>query len=198
MTDQAFDVLRYVGKQWLIAGVGGYGFFTPAAHGIAVMDTMTCNYRGWIADFSMDAMDNVLRLSHATVFLDPAQHDLDNPPLLFDTAYSKEGALCGYSFDANEPLIAFTGGLLIDEWRDDYPASLHVTGVELPFHENVHELIFEDGFLIESYDRTEMVNNFDAATNTSKGRHKRVRQLDGAAQNRLIFRYKDIRFEQIE
>lgn len=195
MTDQAYDVLQYQDRTYLIAGIAGDNYFTPAAYGLTVRDGASCNWRGWTASFAVSSLDKTLCLLQATLWLDQEKYDWHHPPQLLGVPGNPKKSLFGvtYQFDLQPPVVPLTGGLLVDEYLADWRPAPQLVSGELQRHQNVRELIFEDGVLVEEYDSTHLIRARESGIAIKKARWKRTRQLDDTVRNRLAFDYEDAR-----
>lgn len=192
------DLLSHDGKMWRIAGVAGYGFFTPLRYGVFRDDLQTEFWRGWDARFVVEP-NRQLGLTEVTLLLDRSRFKDRKMPMLFGAAPTGAPAVyyTFYTFAPPEP-IPFTGGILAEnlshaDWvRFDEPGEMRFERAHLYFGDAVSELIFEDGLLREQHDRTALFADYFAGKAQAKGRHKRLAELNDTLQKSLLFTYEDI------
>ena len=149
MTYQIRDSLLLNNAEWHLEECIGKGWFTPEDFGIDVAGaSSTACYRGYCCAFNV--IDNVLSLTKLQIHLDESNLLPLNGVLPVKAKHF---------FDANFPNsyqniqlpILFTGGFIIGQnGFKELPSSI---GPELAWqYENVRELIFDQGKLIEEHD----------------------------------------------
>ncbi|MEW6736813.1 MAG: hypothetical protein AB1489_36330 [Acidobacteriota bacterium] len=159
MTAQISDTIKFDGKDYNIAGVKGNGLFNPHEHGLSVEMISTACWRGYYCSYKVN--NEELYLQDVSVGLDEDNKRLlakKSGPYLFGKLpkHNKE-AWCYDFLDLNWK-VPFNGGILagLGFVRELY--------VHMGFHpawkyRSVVELIFEEGVLLETLDRsTEMAS----------------------------------------
>jgi len=179
MTAQISDTVRYRGKDFALAGINGFGLFDPIEHGVTPVGISTACYRGFYCTYQV--ADGGLLLIEVHLSLgaeEEAAAARGEGPALFGRIprrYTQHGyrreLLSGKvetSWESDElrvdrirEPIAYTGGLLLG---DDFIREMYV---HMGFHpaykfREVHELVFDDGRLIEEHDRSEQMAEFRA------------------------------------
>lgn len=155
MTAQVSDTVRYFGLDFSLAGISGDGLFEPAEHGLSPVAISTACWRGYYCTYLVQEDRLLLDTLHVGLQgQDAALAARGDGPLLFGArpGYHEQDRCFVYaSLDAPVP---FTGGLLLG--RD----FIHELYVHMGFHpawkfRQVHELLFEQGRLLEAFDRSE-------------------------------------------
>jgi hypothetical protein len=180
MTMQISDSFSYRGRSFSLAGFSGEGLFRPDRHGMELKRAGTFCYRGFVAHYDVwddtktspldGKLRTILRLKDLRVNpadrdtlplllfgapleiydrhrLDPnVVNDLTGEKSILDVVFG-----CRYT-DCPEPLN-YTGGLLLGR---NLISELSVNQGFSPAwkYRQVHELVFEDGVLIEEHDRS--------------------------------------------
>ena len=155
MTAQISDTVRYLSVDFRLAGISGDGLFEPVEHGLSPVAISTACWRGYYCTYLVQEDRLLLDTLHVRLQgQDAALAARGDGPLLF-------GARPGYDeyegcvvYAALGAPIPFTGGLLLG--RD----FIHELYVHMGFHpawkfRQVHELLFEQGRLLEAFDRSE-------------------------------------------
>lgn len=149
MTAQFPDMVSYRDRSFVLAGIDGNGLFDPLAHGLSPKGKCSACWRGFVVEYVVaDGQLDLVRLNLSTD---------ENPPLLFGVAPQAKGndrTILDFAYLDLRRRTQFTGGLLI---ADDFIRELYV---HMGFHpawkfREVHELIFDDGRLVEAEDRSE-------------------------------------------
>lgn len=160
MSSQQPDTVTYEGESYDVIGVHGDGLFDPEALGIQTVAPHTACWRGFIAGYDVRARRLHLRSlalwsEHALppVFgVDASRSEVDDGVVrhLFDPSLG--GRVGGeYTFEAAP--ISFTGGLLVG--REYVGRGYATMGSDPPWlYSAVHDLTFEDGWLVDSIDRS--------------------------------------------
>ena len=163
MTAQFSDPVTYRGEQYALTGNSGKGLFDPTAHGMKPVGRFSACWRGFICDYRIDRQAlslHTLRINldgQASVLFgikpEPDEEiHLDEIALrLFDVIYRR----MNYK-------VPYTGGLLLAR---DFIEELYV---HMGFHaawkyREVHELIFDNGDLLEESDRSKEIADFREA-----------------------------------
>jgi hypothetical protein len=153
MTAQINDSVFHRKRRYSVAGVSGKGLFDPASYGIQAKSFSTACWRGFHVDY--EVIDSRLTLTAVSIEL-PVEHraaaargELTFAPGL-RPAKDKFGVP---RFEGLSLPIPYTGGLLLG---DSFIRKLYV---HMGFHpawkyQNVRELIFEQGTLLEDHDRS--------------------------------------------
>ena len=160
MSSQQLDLVAYEGDSYELVGVRGVGLFDPAAHGIQTVAPHTGCWRGFIARYEVRA--HRLHLRSLSIWSERPMPPLfgvertgastddgaARPPSDLDPGGRIEGE---YAFD--EAPVAFTGGLLLG--REFVGQGYRTMGSDPPWlYATVHDLTFEDGWLVDSIDRS--------------------------------------------
>ncbi|MGL4421257.1 MAG: hypothetical protein ACRCZF_11370 [Gemmataceae bacterium] len=149
MTAQVPDRVEYRGKTYSIAGTNGKGLFDPTAHGLKPTMRSTACWRGFICTYAV--VNGRLMLFNLAIGLKDS-----NPPL-FGVVPTPQpvGPLRSLNsvYEGLNLPVSYTGGLLL---ADDFVENLYV---HMGFHpawkyRDVHELLFQEGALIEASDRS--------------------------------------------
>ncbi len=161
MTAQIPDEVSYRRRIYDLTAIDGEGLFDPEAYGLQTVSWSSACWRGYTLRYAVRRRKLLLdRFSVSLV--DPAANPEDESALM--TPPSIEGrtptscrqqvpGYCSCDYTAMALPIPFTGGLLIG-W--DFIPELYV---HMGFHpawkfREVHELLFEEGRLIEGIDRS--------------------------------------------
>ena len=160
MSSQQPDLVVYEGESYELVGVHGDGLFDPEAHGIQTVAPHTGCWRGFFARYEVRA-----RRLHLRSLLIWSERPL---PALFGvdaTGASNDDGESQYPFDPGpggriegeyafgEAPVAFTGGLLVG--REFVGQGYSTMGADPPWlYATVHDLTFEDGWLVDAIDRS--------------------------------------------
>lgn len=157
MTTQISDGVIYGGRKFVLCGCNGPELFDPAQYDLVPAAPSTACYRGWMADFSVN---EILVLKDLFVFHDagmPVLNRRPNGPLINSIAPIEPNSWCGFNCLYQDVNLSssFTGGLLIAD------GFIKQSGVGMGFHkfwkfETVLELIFENGYLRNVADRSQV------------------------------------------
>lgn len=160
MSSQQPDTVAYEGESYELIGVHGDGLFDPEAHGIQTVAPHTGCWRGFIAGYEVRARRLHLRSLSIwserplpPVFgVDVSRSDVEDGVVghLFDP--TSGGRVEGtYAFE--DAPVGFTGGLMVG--REFVGRGYSTMGVDPPwFYGTVHDLTFEDGWLVDAVDRS--------------------------------------------
>lgn len=159
MTAQLSDTLEYRKHAFQLAGVKGTELFEPAAHGLSPRPMSTACYRGFLCAYRV--ADKRLLLEELRIGLEPAEEEAvraGRGRLLF-------GKRPRYSSETHERVVyerlrgpvPFSGGLLVTR------GFARGQQVHLSLHpawnaKEVHELLFEEGRLVEAIDCSEAMD----------------------------------------
>jgi len=145
MTAQMTDTFLLEGKRYSLIGKRGNGLFEPSEHGIATTMMNTACWRGYIAMYSIT---DALRLDGVWLQMadpDPERTLFGKKPVEYERGRAMYHDLAH--------VVEYSGGLLLG---DGFIEELYVHMGFHPPHKwrVVHELVFEDGRLIEHHDRS--------------------------------------------
>jgi hypothetical protein len=154
MTAQFSDPVKYRGKRYAIVGKNGTGLFDPTLHDMKPVGKCSACWRGFVCTYAVEG---------GRLLLDAFAVCLDNlAPVLFGVSPKPdEGRI--RLFDAVykrlNHRVTYTGGLLL---ADGFIDELYV---HMGFHpawkyREVHELVFQDGTLVQEDDRSEQIAEF--------------------------------------
>ncbi|GAA2438162.1 hypothetical protein GCM10010191_61650 [Actinomadura vinacea] len=157
MTGQISDEVTYRGKPYALTGANGTGLFDPASLGLRVRMISTACWRGYVAGYAV--LDDALKLTRLELGLDDRPEVFGVRP---DEPHDPEEAEDSENFlppprhpaySGLDVPVPFTGGLLIGR---DFDSSYYVhMGYQAGWkYEDLQELIFEDGRLVEAHDRS--------------------------------------------
>jgi hypothetical protein len=154
MTGQIPDSVAYRGGSYLICGVHGEGLFEPAAHRLAVVPLSTACWRGYVADYAV--LDGTLSITQLLLGLSDESGDrlpARRAPRLFGATPVRDRHYGGLRYtDLREP-CRFTGGLLLGQ--DLVPGTYVHMGFQRYWkYAAVHELLLEEGRVVEEHDRS--------------------------------------------
>src|SRR5262249_28106356 len=126
------------------AGINGEGLFDPAEHGMKPVGISTACWRGFVCAYRVE--DQALILDNLSV------HLAGSAPDLFGIRPNQFEA--GVNYEDLSHKVPYTGGLLIAR---EFIKELYV---HMGFHpawkyREVHELVFENGTLIQQADRSD-------------------------------------------
>lgn len=153
MTAQISDSVRYRAHVYALAGVNGNGLFDPSNCGMKPIGRCTACWRGFLCRYKVDCKQKRLLLERLAVCLnEPAT-------VLFEVEPKKdEGEFPLFSaiYEGLDYQVPYTGGLLL---ANDFVRELYV---HMGFHpawkyREVHEVIFENGCLIQEENRSEQM-----------------------------------------
>jgi hypothetical protein len=153
MTAQISDIVRYLDRNFSLSGVKGTGLFDPRQHGLEPQMLSTACYRGFICTYRV--VDEGLYLEELRVGLSHEQKQAINAgkgPLLFgQKPHTGPDHHSRIMYSGLHSPVAFSGGLLL---ADGFMRELYV---HMGFHpawkfREVHELLFEEGMLVEAVD----------------------------------------------
>jgi hypothetical protein len=160
MSSQQPDLVTYEGDVYELVGVRGGGLFDPEAHGIQTVAPHTGCWRGFIARYEVR-----LRRLHLRSLSIWSERPL--PPLfgVEATGASTDDGEPRHPFDPGlggrtegeygfgEAPVAFTGGVLVG--REFVGQGYSTMGADPPWlYATVHDLTFEDGWLVDAIDRS--------------------------------------------
>jgi hypothetical protein len=178
MTSQVRDEMHYEGDLWAVWGINGESFFAPAEFGLDVDGEQffsTACWRGYYGTYGIH--EGFLQLLNLEVNLDEKTAPALNGRL--PTKNPRYDCICGDVAYLDVGLsIPFSGGLLLcRQWITQQPSSI---GPELAWRfEQIRELIFDSGGLVQSYNHSEAVarireevkaNNVEITAPTSRDR----------------------------
>ncbi|WP_448269668.1 hypothetical protein [Nostoc sp. DSM 114159] len=158
MTGQISDQLIYKSQIFCIAGVDGVGLFEPTQHGFSPQCGTTACWRGYCCTYKV--IEETLYLKELIISLSLKEklmikHGRGRDfigvfPSLRHTHVGHPSAI----YDDLNHLVEFTGSLLAG---NNFINNLYVhLGFQSAYkYEEVHELIFENGYLMQSIDRSE-------------------------------------------
>jgi hypothetical protein len=160
VTAQVSDTVRYGGLNYSLAGVRGEGLFDPLQQGIAPSGISSDCWRGYYCTYAVE--DDCLLLDRLHVGLgkdDAALAKTGNGPAIQSVLPRYDVREHCWEYSLLRITIGFTGGLLLGR---EY---MHELYVHMGFHPawkygQVHELVFDNGRLIEGYDRSAQVEDF--------------------------------------
>lgn len=156
MTAQLSDSFILRGETYAIAGVNGDGLFDPTTHDLQPTMLSTACWRGFLCTYTV-AQDGLMLTRLAIGITEPGTGGrlTGDGPERFGVR-PRYDQWEGHVYEPITEPVAFTGGLLIarDFIRDLY--------VHMGFHpawkyREVHELLFEDGRLQTSDDRSDAI-----------------------------------------
>ncbi|QSQ20431.1 hypothetical protein JY651_35015 [Pyxidicoccus parkwayensis] len=153
MTAQISDSFRYRDRGFRLTGVKGSGLFDPTRHGLQPQMMSTACYRGFICSYSVT--DGGLFLEELCIGLSnveklKARHGR-GMPLFGKTPRCSDETHQQVMYEALHARVPFSGGLLL---ANGFIRELYV---HMGFHpawkfQEVHELLFEEGVLLEEID----------------------------------------------
>ncbi len=150
MTAQRSDLFIYEGREFQIAGVSGQGLFNPLDHGIRTWPCTTALWRGFHCKYALSK--NKLILKELEIC-----HEGDPPSIFGVSLVEPERTTSRRAVfqDLAWPL-AYEGGMLLGA---EFIRQLYVhMGFHPPWkYRKVMELIFKEGVLIETHDRSEQM-----------------------------------------
>jgi len=154
MTAQVQDSLHYLGQQHVLAAFSEGEPFSPIDAGYQPVMASTACWRGYMCDY--EVKDGLLYLRELWVNHQPGEEPTvrrGQPPDLngVKAARSDKSFVSDWQFSDVGLPIAYTGGLVIGR---DFLRELYV---HMGFHpawkyQHVHELVFEQGRLVEARD----------------------------------------------
>lgn len=154
MTAQASDTVRYLGEKHALTAFSAGEPFDPKAFGYRPVMASTACWRGYLCDY--EVANDALRLAHLQINHQPsdnrASRALQPPPLAGVAATPAKATWVGrWEFSEVALPLPYSGGLVIAR---DFLRELYV---HMGFHpawkyQHVHELLFEEGRLIEARD----------------------------------------------
>jgi hypothetical protein len=166
MTGQINDSLIFQGRDFSITAVDGEELFNPQQHGITPGFGTTACYRGYFCSYEL--VENALQLKQliVSIYSQPLdririKYGKKQIPNLFSITPSIKPnqisqIVSGYCaiYDEIYAPIEFTGNLLI---ATDFIRSLYVhLGFQAAYkYKEVHELVFDKGFLTQSINRSQ-------------------------------------------
>ena len=152
-------MVTYEGEAYEVIGLDGDGLFDPRALGIQTVAPHTACWRGFIAGYEVRARR--LHLQSLALWSDrplppvfrvaPSGSAADDDVVRHPFDPSLGGQVRGeYTFE--DAPISFTGALLVG--REYVGRGYSTTGGDPPWsYSAVHDLTFEDGWLVDSIDR---------------------------------------------
>jgi hypothetical protein len=165
LTAQIHDGLTYKGADFAVVGKNGANLFDPTNHELKPVGRCSACWRGFVCGYAVE--NNRLYLDKVAISLGKEEQlRVDyhrDPPTLFGKSpkSTKEEEIRIFSavFEDLSSPVAFSGGLLIAK---DFIEELYV---HMGFHpdwkyRNVHELVFNEGELIKSHDRSAAIAEF--------------------------------------
>lgn len=153
MTAQINDRVFHCGRRYSLAGMNGEGLFDPSDYGLKPESCLSACWRGYHVDY--EVRDSTLLLTSVTIGLSLPDKLLASrgqlpfaPGVIMGKPKFGLGTIEGLSSS-----VPYTGGLLI---ADNFIRELYV---HMGFHpawkfQDVRELIFEHGRLLEDHDRS--------------------------------------------
>lgn len=156
MTAQLSDTLRYRNHDFSLAGVKGSGLFDPRQHGLEPRMKSTDCRRGFICTY--DVSEGRLFLETLCIGLDAAEEQEvmagGGKPLFGKRPGYGDPRHDGVLYEDLHAPVPYSGGLLV---ADGFIRELYV---HMGFHPawkylEVHELLFHEGRLVESFDCSE-------------------------------------------
>jgi hypothetical protein len=166
MTVQYSDQIRFMGKSFSIAGINGTGLFDPTQHNMKPIGGNTSCRRGFICTYSVEQKQMLLdclaiRMDKPNFVLfgiEPRPNESYSwlPESIYRHIQHAGQPLYDMVYEDLQHPIAYTGGFLIG--RD----FIHELYVNMGFHpawkyQKIHELIFRNGELVRSTDRSELI-----------------------------------------
>jgi len=150
MTAQMPNIFQYRGQQYSIAGISGTGFFNPQEHNLKPIGTCSACWDGYICSYTLQ--DQRLVLSELRI-------ELNEPaPELFgiQPVPTSEPSFWSAIYEGLQQPIPYTGGLLIARGfiRELY---VHMGHHPAWKYTEVHELIFDNGKLLQETDRSAQI-----------------------------------------
>ncbi len=146
MTAQFEDMCEYQNAEYEIVGVNGFGLFLPANHGLRPAPKCTACWRGFVCRYRVES--DRLILSDLCLYTD------EIPPVLFGVKPQirfEQLSPGDFIYPHLNHSVTFTGGLLLA--RDFIRGLMVNMGFQSAWkYREVHELIFQDGRLIEQRD----------------------------------------------
>jgi hypothetical protein len=160
MTAQISDTVRYGGHDYDLAGINGEGLFEPSQQGLAPFARSTACWRGYFCEYTIEGGVLLLDALHIALTekdADPA--DDRTGPRVFDLVPRYDVARGYWVYAPVRVPIPFTGGLLLGR------TFIRALYVHMGFHpawkyRQVYEVIFQNGRLRESYDRSREVEEY--------------------------------------
>jgi hypothetical protein len=158
MTGQVSDGFIYKSQIFCIAGVDGVTLFEPTQHGFSPQWGTTACWRGYCCTYKV--IEETLYLKEFIIALSlkeklavkhgRARSFLGVFPYLGDTPVGHPSAI----YNELNHLVEFTGSLLVAK---NFINSLYIhLGFQAAYkYEEVHELIFDSGYLMQSINRSE-------------------------------------------
>ena len=158
MTGQISDGFHYQEREFSISGISDHKtWFKPSRLRLKPESPSTACWRGYVAHFALSAADLVLDQLH--IFLVGKDYAPKTGPSIKGVkpqgSRAENDWFNNHYLDLGYPLN-YTGRLLLgaDFIREQY---VHM-GPQLPWkYEEVHELVFNEGALVEAYDRSEQM-----------------------------------------
>lgn len=156
MTAQVQDSFSYFGENHALVAFSNDEPFSPASAGYRPVMASTACYRGYVCGY--EVKDDQLRLCELWVNHQPGEAPITQrlqPPDLNGIVGARETAFFGSWHFSNVGLpLTYSGGLLLGR---DFIRELYV---HLGFHpawkyQHVHELVFEQGRLVEARDASQ-------------------------------------------
>ena len=153
MTAQIQDTVHYDGTAFALTAVDGVGLFDPTAHGLTPAVLSTACWRGFICTYRVDK--GTLLLTDLEIGLRENQHPQQTPDLFGQPAVRArakpfhEGAL---QYRPAAPII-FTGRLLLGA-KGATDIYLNMGFRPAWFYQDVRELVFADGLLLSTTNRS--------------------------------------------
>ncbi|MDZ8035570.1 hypothetical protein [Nostoc sp. DedSLP04] len=159
MTGQISDQLIYKSQIFCIAGVDGIGLFEPTQHGFSPQLGTTACWRGYCCTYKV--IEETLYLKELIISVGlkeklAIKHGRATRDFLGVLPYLRNTPVAHPStiYDELNYLVEFTGSLLV---ANNFIKNLYIhLGFQPAYkYEEVHELIFESGYLMQSINRSE-------------------------------------------
>jgi hypothetical protein len=158
MTGQISDGFRYQDRDFDIAGISDVkSWFWPSQLGLEPVAPCSACWQGFYARFAIS--DSRLVLDQLHIFLAGKNYSPKNGPSINGVKPKGQGEgndwFNNHYLDLGYPL-KYTGKLLVGA---NFIHALYVhMGTQLSWkYEEVHELVFKEGVLVEAYDRSEQM-----------------------------------------
>jgi hypothetical protein len=167
MSAQIQDRVIYRQEDFVLAGANGSGLFHPSDHNLKLEPPHQTCWRGNTVEYSV----HLGRLMIRSLWLNPRDPG-SLPLLLFGAPYDPVSSTYN---NCPEP-VPFTGGILVARhFRKE-----HIQELGFPpawKFEEVHELTFEDSWLVKETDRSELMAEY------SKQDYRKTRPIEGVTDH---------------
>jgi hypothetical protein len=184
------DVMHIEDEVWWLWGVNGEGFFEPSEHGLNVSGwSSTACYRGFQSTYQIHL--DYLRLHWLEINLDKSTALPINGRSPRKRSEKDFPAWGNWIYPEVELPILFSGGLLLCRERVKKPPC--GTGPELAWAvEHAQELVFENGRLMESHNRSRAMAEIREEVAANNGEIIITVPVDDGHQAVAYARYKSI------